>query len=69
LPEKSYEFQNALEKSLKYPSNNGKKAVCKSFTLTQDYINDIVFGMELSDNNLNKKLLSVRIGKIYFNFS
>jgi len=59
-----------LEKSKKYPPEvMVKKAVHKGFTLTQDYlryINDFIFGIELSDYNLNNKILMKKIEEIYF---
>jgi len=45
-----------------------KKTVYKGFTLTQDYlryINDVIFGTELSDDNLNSKILTKAIEEIY----
>lgn len=54
-----------LEKSKKYPPKvMVKKAIWKGFTLTQDYfryINDAIFGTELSDKNLNIKILMEKI--------
>ena len=59
-----------LEKSLKYPPKvMAKKAICKGFALTQDYLDyleNIIFGTELSDSDLQKKVLSARIEEIYF---
>jgi len=66
-------LETILEKSRKYPPEVVvKKAVCKGFTLTQDYLEylkDIIFGTELSDDELHKKLLSAKIKEIYFGLS
>jgi len=59
-----------LEKSLKYPPKvMAKKAICKGFALTQDYLDyleNIIFGTELSDSDLQKRVLLARTGEIYF---
>lgn len=58
-------LKNVLEKSKRYPPEiMAKKAVWKGFALTQDYlgyINDVIFGTELSDDNFNNKILTKRI--------
>ena len=65
-------LKSILEKSKKYPPKvMVKKAVHKGFTLTQDYlryINDVVFGAEPSDNDLNSKILMEKIEETCFNF-
>ena len=61
-------LKSILEKGKKYPPKvMVKKAVHKGFILTHDYlryINDIVFGTELSGNDLYKKILMKRIEEI-----
>ena len=65
-------LKNILKKAKKYrPKVMVKKAVHKGFALTQDYlgyINDIVLGAELSDNNLNNKILTKDIEETSFGF-
>ena len=59
-----------LGKSLKYsPKVMAKKAIYKVFGLTHDYLDyleNIIFGTELSDSDLQKKVLSTRTEEIYF---
>jgi len=66
-------LKSILEKSKKYPPKIVvKKAVHKGFTLTQDYlryINDIIFEIGLSDDELNKKILMEKIEETYSNLS
>lgn len=63
-------LKSILEKSKKYPPEvMVKKAVHKGFTLTHNYlmyIYDVVFGIELSDNNLNNKILTEKIEETCF---
>lgn len=62
-----------LEKSKKYPPEiMVKKAIHKGFTLTHNYlryINDVVFGTGLSDDNLNNKILMEKIEETYIGLS
>ena len=53
-------LKSILERSKRYPPEIIlKKAVRKSFILAQDYlryVNDAIFGTELTDNDLYKKI-------------
>lgn len=66
-------LKSILEKSKKYPPEVlVKKAIWKGFTLTQDYlryINDTIFETELSDDNLNIKILTKDIEETYSDLS
>ena len=59
-----------LEKSKKYPPEiMVKKAVYKGFALAQDYlryINDAIFGTELTNDGINNKILTKKIEETYF---
>lgn len=65
-------LKSILKKSKKYPPEvMVKKTVHKGFTLTQDYlryINDVVFGTEVSNNNLNSKILMENIEETCLGF-
>ena len=66
-------IKSILEKSKKHPFEVVvKKAVHKGFVLTQDYfryINDVVFGTERSNDNLNTKILTKDIEDTYSGLS
>ncbi len=66
-------LKTILEKSKRYPSEvMVKKVVHKGFTSTQDYlryINDVVFGTKLLNEDLYNKTLTNKVEETYFDLS
>ena len=66
-------LKSILEKSRKYPPEiMVRKVVHKGFTLAQDYlryVNDVIFGTELTDDDLYKKILTKKIERVSVDLS